>query len=64
MEYEDGNEARIGDIVRLANGELVEVVFSIDTAEYSEEFLESEWAYLGSGIMIRTDTGTDALQNQ
>ncbi len=57
MEYQDGHEAHIGDIIRLSDGELAEVVFSIDTDEYSEEFLESEWAYLGSGIMIRSEAG-------
>lgn len=28
------------------------VVFSIDSAEFSERFPAAEWAYLGRGIMV------------
>jgi hypothetical protein len=31
------------------------VVFSIDTDEYSAEFPESDWEYLGRGIMVQTE---------
>ena len=57
MRYLDGNEARIGDTIRLDNGQLATVVFSVDTCEFSEDFPESELSYLASGIMIRTESG-------
>lgn len=51
MRYRCGAEARIGDRV-IWCGRPGVVVFSIDSDEYSEAFPKSNWAYLGSGVMI------------
>jgi len=57
MKYLDGTDVLLGDKVRFSNGDCGEVVFSIDTNEYSKEFPEHEWSYLKTGIMIRTSNG-------
>lgn len=57
MQYSNGVEIRLGDRVRLSNGEEAVVVFSIDTNEYAQGFPKRQWQYLGSGIMVRTDNG-------
>jgi hypothetical protein len=57
MKYQDGMEIRVGDRVKLLNGELATVVASIDAGEYSEECIEENWADLGSGVVVKTDKG-------
>lgn len=52
MRYPSGEDIRIGDRVRLAGREGV-VVFSIDAGEFSGEFPQKDWAYLGAGVMLR-----------
>ncbi|MEX2498471.1 MAG: hypothetical protein WD397_06305 [Wenzhouxiangellaceae bacterium] len=34
-----------------------EVVASIDLSQYSDEYTEDDWAYLNSGVLIRSDKG-------
>ena len=58
MKYPDGNEVRIGDRVKLSNREGGVVVFSVDADEYSDDYPKGDWAYLGKGIMVKTDAGT------
>jgi hypothetical protein len=55
MKYVDGQEVMIGDRVVLANCSTGEVVFCIDRGEFSVAYPESEWKYLGSGAMIKSD---------
>jgi len=57
MQYADNSQIRLGDRVRHADGEDGEVVFSIDTDEYSSEFPKQEWEYLSEVIMSRTASG-------
>ena len=57
MKYADGQEVRAGDRVKLWEGQLGTVVCSIDTGNYIKEFPQAEWAYLGRGVMIRTEDG-------
>jgi hypothetical protein len=57
MEFEDGTEARVGDRVHIANSDTGTVVASIDAQEYSPGNTEQDWAYLGNGIIVRTDAG-------
>lgn len=57
MKYADGVEIRQGDRVRLYGVQTGVVVFSVDTDEYSDEFPKDEWAYLKSGVMVKTDNG-------
>ncbi len=57
MKYPDGTDARLGDHVRFLNSDEGEIVFSIDTDEYTEAFPKAEWAYLEKGVMVRTVQG-------
>ena len=57
MRYLDGSKAEVGDTVLLESGQNGTVVFSADDGHYSDEYPESEWSYLDSGIMVRTDDG-------
>jgi hypothetical protein len=53
MNYWDGQEARIGDKVRLGDEVNGVVVCSIDRSEYEGEHSEAQWGYLGKGVMIQ-----------
>ena len=55
MNYADGNEARLGDVVAIDTGFSGVVVASIDNAQYSKEFPEAKWAHLGQGVLMDTD---------
>jgi hypothetical protein len=57
LHFIDGIEIRIGDKVRFANGEHGEVVFSIDTNEWSLDFPKEHWLHLKKGVMFRTEKG-------
>lgn len=52
MKYADGQEARLGDKVRLSDGAEGVVVFSIDTNEYSPAYPKAQWDYLKRGVMV------------
>jgi hypothetical protein len=58
MKYENGNVVYVGDCVESDDGICGEVVFSIDTNEYSPGFKREEWEYLGKGVMLRLNDGT------
>lgn len=51
MNYLDGQAVAVGDRVTLGGCPGV-VVCSMDDGVYSEEHTESQWAYLGVGVMI------------
>jgi hypothetical protein len=57
MKYADGRPAAVGDRVKLWDDEYGTVVCSIDTDEYTKKYPKGAWAYLNSGILIRTDDG-------
>jgi hypothetical protein len=57
MNYADGRRVEVGDRVKLWNQKLGKIVCSIDTRDFTKKFLETEWSYLGSGVIIETDTG-------
>ena len=57
MKYSDGTEVRLGERVRIANGDTGFVVVSIDTNEFDPRFSAKDWADLKAGILIVTDTG-------
>jgi hypothetical protein len=57
MRYPDGSEAKLGDRLRIFDGDCGYVVASIDTGQYSQEFSKRDWAYLKEGIMVKTDKG-------
>jgi len=55
MLYSDDHEAMLGDMVAIAPAHCGVVVACLDRCEYSRDFPEAEWAYLGSGILVETD---------
>ena len=57
MHYPDGTQIKLGDRIKLSNGEAGTVVFSIDSNEFSNEFPKRNWEYLKAGIMVKTDNG-------
>jgi hypothetical protein len=57
MKYPDGTEARLGDRVRITNGDTGVIVASMDTNEFSSEYPAKNYADLKTGILILTDKG-------
>lgn len=57
MKYSDGSEARLGDRVRIRNGDLGRIVISIDTDEFAPGYPPSDWKSLRSGVLVLTDKG-------
>ena len=53
MKYRSGQEARLGDRIRVGGDSSGVVVCSIDTDEYSPDFSRKQWSYLGTGVMIQ-----------
>jgi hypothetical protein len=53
MKYQSGQEARLGDRIRVGGDSSGVVVCSIDTGEYSPDFSQEQWSYLGTGVMIQ-----------
>ena len=51
MNYPNGEPILVGDQVSLGAARGL-VVCSIDGASYSEAFPESDWGYLGRGVII------------
>jgi len=57
MKYSNGRRVTVGDRVKLSKGQRGVVVGSIDSREYTPDFPKEEWEYLGSGIIIKSDSG-------
>jgi hypothetical protein len=57
VKYADGSEVRLGDRVRIRNGEIGVIVASVDTDEFSAEYPKNEWAHLETGVLVRTEKG-------
>ena len=57
MKYSDGRAIAVGDRVRLWDDQYGVVVCSIDTGEFNTDYPKNTWAYLKSGILIKTDDG-------
>lgn len=55
MLYPCGEEAHLGDQVRLGQTELGEVVCSVDTGEFSKDYPRREWGGLKQGILVAFD---------
>jgi hypothetical protein len=53
VKYRSGQEARLGDRIRVGGDSSGVVMCSIDTDEYSAEFSREQWSYLGTGVMIQ-----------
>jgi hypothetical protein len=56
MKYRDGTGIHLSDKVIFEDGSSGIVVFSIDSEEYSPAYPESDWAYLGSGVMVLSES--------
>lgn len=52
MNYPDGQEMKLGDIVALGEAQQGTVVCSIDTGEYSDAYPPVQWSYLDRGVLI------------
>jgi hypothetical protein len=57
MKYDSGREVSLGDRVKLGNGERGTVVCLLGSREFSKDYPKTEWGYLKSGILIKTDSG-------
>ena len=57
MKYADGSVARLGDRVRIRNGDTGLIVFSVDTNEFGPEYPREDWLDVQSGVMVLTDKG-------
>ena len=57
MKYPNGQEVRVGDKIKLWDDQPGTVVCSIETDEFSKDYPKTEWGYLKSGILVKTDTG-------
>lgn len=53
MRYANGNEIKLGDVVKIDGRYSGTVVASMDHGEYFPG--QEEWAYLKEGIMVDTD---------
>jgi hypothetical protein len=52
VKYIDGQDARMGDRVRLGADAEGVVVCSMDADEYQGEHSKAQWGYLKTGVMI------------
>jgi hypothetical protein len=57
VNYADGNEARVGDIVSIEDQYWGTVVACIDRGEYTDTYPAAQWSSLGKGILVDTDFG-------
>jgi len=57
MKYRDGIEMRVGDRVRIRNGDTGVIVASMDAGEFSPDYPKEKWEDLKTGIMVLTDKG-------
>ena len=57
MKFPDGSDVRLGDRVKITNGDTGVVVASMDTSEFSREYPAENYAHLKTGILILTDKG-------
>lgn len=56
MRYSNGQEARLGDKVKLGDGSEGVVVCSIDTDEYTPDYPKDQWEYLKRGVLVNFPT--------
>jgi len=57
MKYGDGRRVAVGDRVKLWHDQFGIIVCSIDTGEYTKDYPKASWAYLSTGVLIKTDSG-------
>ena len=54
MLYRTGEPVATGDMVDI-DGMTGVVVFAVDRRDYSDEYPEAEWSYLGAGVGVLTE---------
>ena len=52
MRYSNGQIVRVGDKVKLGDDSEGVVGCSIDTDEYTVEYLKAKWGYLKRGVVV------------
>jgi hypothetical protein len=57
MKYGDGRHVAVGDRVKLWDDQFGIIVCSIDTGEFTKDYPKASWAYLNTGVLIKTDSG-------
>lgn len=57
VQYPDGSPVKVGDRIRLSNGDTGDVVACLDSDEFSDDYPREDWKHLRSGVLIRTDRG-------
>jgi hypothetical protein len=57
VNYADGTEAKVGDIVSIDDQCWGTVVACIDRGEYADAYPAAQWSSLGKGILVDTDFG-------
>ncbi|MBV9634392.1 MAG: hypothetical protein JOZ40_07155 [Methylobacteriaceae bacterium] len=57
MKYQDGIEMRVGDRVRIRNGDTGTIVASMDAGEFSPDYPKENWEHFKTGILTLTDKG-------
>lgn len=57
MNYSDGKKVNVGDRVELWEKKFGYVVCSMDDGIYTDEFPESDWIYLKTGVIVKMDDG-------
>jgi hypothetical protein len=57
VNYADGNEARVGDILSIDDQYWGTVVACIDRGEYTDTYPAAQWSSLEKGILVDTDFG-------
>lgn len=56
MEYQDKNEAMVGDTIEMVSREIGTVVASLDSGNYSDDYPKSDWEYLNEGLLVDSDS--------
>lgn len=54
MRYPDGQEARLGDRIRLGNGVEGVVVCAFDLGQFAANHPAAEWSYLKTGVLVQS----------
>lgn len=55
MNYQNGDNVALGDIVSLGGGIQGAVVAVLGDKKFSPRYPEKEWGYLGSGILVESN---------
>jgi len=57
MKYDDGAEMRLGDRVRIKNGESGLIVAVVGTQQFALGYPKDTWSNLTGGVLVRMESG-------